>query len=175
MRKNDIIYHYAGAVATRLTKSPRRMPLLNRPCLIEASEICLTFGQRQVLQHVSVKVHEGEVVTLIGPNGAGKTTLVRIMLGLLKPQTGRVQRREGLRIGYMPQKLHIEPTLPITVRRFLELALPIFGTTKSTILCILNYSFVGIGFLGSILYFFIASVATFDAIFCSFTKVLNVE
>ncbi len=52
---------------------------------------------------------------------------------------------------------------------------PILGTTKSTILAILNYSFVGIGFLGSMLYFFIASVATFDAIFCSFTKVLNVE
>jgi len=122
MRKNDIIYHYAGAVATTLSKSPQRIPRLNRPCLIEASDICLTFGQRQVLQHVSVKVHESEVVTLIGPNGAGKTTLVRIMLGLLKPQTGRVQRRDGLRIGYMPQKLHIEPTLPITVRRFLELA-----------------------------------------------------
>ncbi len=122
MRKNDTIYHYAGTVATTLCKSPERITRLNRTCLIEASDISVTFGQRPVLQHVSVKVHEGEVVTLIGPNGAGKTTLVRIMLGLVKPQSGHVQRRDGLRIGYMPQKLHIEPTLPITVRRFLELA-----------------------------------------------------
>jgi zinc transport system ATP-binding protein len=122
MSKNDIIYHYAGSVATSVTRTPERIARLNRPCLIAATDNSVTFGKRQVLERVSVKVHEGEVVTLIGPNGAGKTTLVRIMLGLLKPQNGCVQRRDGLRIGYMPQKLHIEPTLPITVRRFLELA-----------------------------------------------------
>ncbi len=122
MSENDIIYHYAGSKASARIRTPERITRLNRPCLIEAADICVAFGKRQVLEHVSVKVHESEVVTLIGPNGAGKTTLVRIMLGLVKPQSGRVQRREGLRIGYMPQKLHIEPTLPITVRRFLELA-----------------------------------------------------
>jgi zinc transport system ATP-binding protein len=122
MSENDIIYHYAGSEASARIRTPERITRLNRPCLIEAADICVTFGKRQVLERVSVKVHESEVVTLIGPNGAGKTTLVRIMLGLVKPQSGRVQRREGLRIGYMPQKLHIEPTLPITVRRFLELA-----------------------------------------------------
>ncbi len=122
MSENDIIYHYAGSKASARIRTPERITRLNRPCLIEAADICVAFGRRQVLEHVSVKVHESEVVTLIGPNGAGKTTLVRIMLGLVKPQSGRVQRREGLRIGYMPQKLHIEPTLPITVRRFLELA-----------------------------------------------------
>lgn len=95
---------------------------MNKPCLIEAADISMKFGDRRVLEHVSLKVHEGQVVTLIGPNGAGKTTLVRIILGLLKPQSGTVGKRDGLRIGYMPQKLHIEPTLPITVRRFLELA-----------------------------------------------------
>lgn len=63
-------------------------------------------------------------MTLIGPNGAGKTTLVRIVLGLLQPHTGTLYRAPGLRIGYMPQKLFIEPTLPLTVRRFLQLAAP---------------------------------------------------
>ena len=95
---------------------------MNKPCLIEAADISIKFGDRRVLEHVSLKVHEGQVVTLIGPNGAGKTTLVRIILGLLRPHSGTVRKREGLRIGYMPQKLHIEPTMPITVRRFLELA-----------------------------------------------------
>ena len=122
MSKNDIIYHYSGAVASTLRRTPERITRLNKPCLIEAAEVSVTFGSRAVLEHVSLKVHEGEVVTLIGPNGAGKTTLVRVMLGLLKPHAGSVRKQDGLRIGYMPQKLHIEPTMPITVRRFLELA-----------------------------------------------------
>ena len=91
-------------------------------CLVKAKEISIQFGDRQVLQQVSLTVKQGQVVTLIGPNGAGKTTLVRIILGLLAPQSGSIEKPKNLRIGYMPQKLHIEPTMPITVRRFLELA-----------------------------------------------------
>lgn len=91
-------------------------------CLVKAKDISIQFGDRQVLQQVSLTVRQGQVVTLIGPNGAGKTTLVRIILGLLAPQSGSIEKPKNLRIGYMPQKLHIEPTMPITVRRFLELA-----------------------------------------------------
>ncbi|MDX1491377.1 MAG: zinc ABC transporter ATP-binding protein ZnuC [Pseudohongiellaceae bacterium] len=90
--------------------------------LINAQDISIQFADRQVLQKVSLTVNKGQVVTLIGPNGAGKTTLVRIVLGLLKPQSGTVLKPKGLRIGYMPQRLHVEPTLPITVKRFLQLA-----------------------------------------------------
>src|SRR5690606_39807217 len=64
----------------------------------------------------------GEIVTLIGPNGAGKTSLVRIVLGLLKADSGDIQRQPRLRIGYMPQKMQIDATLPLTVLRFLLLA-----------------------------------------------------
>jgi zinc transport system ATP-binding protein len=90
--------------------------------LVKATNICMQFGDRQVLQDVSIAVGQGQVLTLIGPNGAGKTTLVRIVLGLLKPHSGTVLRQADLRIGYMPQKLHVEPTMPITVQRFLKLA-----------------------------------------------------
>ncbi|HJO10999.1 MAG TPA: zinc ABC transporter ATP-binding protein ZnuC, partial [Gammaproteobacteria bacterium] len=62
------------------------------------------------------------IVTLIGPNGAGKTTMIRIVLGLLQPDSGTIKRQASLSIGYMPQQLHIEPTLPLTVLRFLQLA-----------------------------------------------------
>jgi len=60
-------------------------------------------------------------VTLIGPNGSGKTTLLRALLGAVKPATGRILRAAGLVVGYVPQRLAIDPTLPLTVGRFLDL------------------------------------------------------
>jgi zinc transport system ATP-binding protein len=90
--------------------------------LLSANSIYKKFGDRKVLQDISLSVSKGQIVTLIGPNGAGKTTLVRILLGLLKPDSGELSSIESLRIGYMPQKVHIEATLPLTVQRFLQLA-----------------------------------------------------
>jgi zinc transport system ATP-binding protein len=90
--------------------------------LLELTDVNLIRGQWQLLQQVSLKVGRGEILTIIGPNGAGKTTLVRVALGLLPPTAGRVQRRPGIGIGYMPQRLHIDPTFPLTVKRFLSMA-----------------------------------------------------
>ena len=92
--------------------------------LISVSGIGLAFEGRAVLSGVDLAVRPGEIVTLIGPNGSGKTTLVRVLLGLLKPATGSVVRRPGLRIGYIPQHLHVDDTLPLTVGRFLRLCAP---------------------------------------------------
>lgn len=97
---------------------------MDKDTLIKANHIGVRFADRHVLQDVTLELQEGQLMTLIGPNGAGKTTLVRIVLGLLQPHTGTLYRAPGLRIGYMPQKLFIEPTLPLTVRRFLQLAAP---------------------------------------------------
>jgi zinc transport system ATP-binding protein len=94
----------------------------NASPLLTLQAISHGFGGEDVLQHVDLTVASGEIVTLIGPNGAGKTTLVRIALGLLAPRDGTVARRPGLTIGYMPQRFHIDPALPLTVRRFLSLA-----------------------------------------------------
>ncbi len=89
--------------------------------LLDAREISIRLQGRQVLDGVSLTVRRGDIVTLIGPNGAGKTTLVRVILGLLKPQSGQVSLRPGIRIGYMPQRLAISENMPLTVRRFLQL------------------------------------------------------
>ncbi len=89
--------------------------------LIEATGITVARHGKEILTEAGARVRAGEIVTLIGPNGAGKTTIVRVVLGLLKPDRGTVRRREGLVIGYMPQRLHIDPTLPLTVGRFLAL------------------------------------------------------
>jgi len=61
-------------------------------------------------------------MTLIGPNGAGKSTLVKVVLGLLTPQQGSIQYSPQVRIGYMPQRVQIDPILPLTVKRFLLLS-----------------------------------------------------
>ncbi len=61
-------------------------------------------------------------MSLIGPNGAGKTTLVRILLGLLETDGGTISRMDGLRIGYMPQRVGLDKTMPLSVLRFLQLA-----------------------------------------------------
>lgn len=90
--------------------------------LIAARSINKRFGDRDVLQNISLDLKPGKVVTLIGPNGAGKTSLVRILLGLLDADSGEVLRAPDLRIGYMPQKVALEHTLPITVNRFLSLS-----------------------------------------------------
>ncbi len=92
-----------------------------RPILAEAQGVTVHYGERMVLDHVDLAVHEREIVTLIGPNGAGKSTLVKVMLGLQPPNHGKIRTRPGIRIGYVPQKLSIDPVLPLTVRRFLTL------------------------------------------------------
>jgi len=89
--------------------------------LIRLHGVGVSYAGQAVLQNVDLTIAPGEIVTLIGPNGAGKTTLVRSVLGLLKPDTGSVWRQPKLSIGYMPQKLHVDPTLPLTVFRFLRL------------------------------------------------------
>ncbi|MBE0500301.1 MAG: zinc ABC transporter ATP-binding protein ZnuC [Desulfuromonadales bacterium] len=89
--------------------------------LLELTAITLIRGRRHLLQDIDLQLARGEIVTLIGPNGAGKTTLLRVALGLLAPTSGEVQRKAGVRIGYMPQQLQIDPTFPLTVKRFLAM------------------------------------------------------
>ncbi|MDH0749347.1 zinc ABC transporter ATP-binding protein ZnuC [Pseudomonas sp. GD03842] len=89
--------------------------------LIRLKGVSVTRTGQNVLDNIQLSVRPGEIVTLIGPNGAGKTTLVKAVLGLLKPDAGDVWRKPRLRVGYMPQKLHVDATLPLSVLRFLRL------------------------------------------------------
>ncbi|WP_425100182.1 ATP-binding cassette domain-containing protein [Tropicibacter sp. S64] len=89
--------------------------------LVSARNIRAAYGGHTVLHDVSLDLQPGEIVTIVGPNGSGKTTLLRTLIGATRPVSGSITRKPGLRIGYVPQKLHIDPTLPITVARFLRL------------------------------------------------------
>ncbi len=99
--------------------------------LIAADHICVRFDSNEVLHDVSLQIGAGEIVTILGPNGSGKSTLLRALLGILPVAKGRILRQAGLRIGYVPQRLMIDRTMPITVRRFLSLPLRV-GDTEAT-------------------------------------------
>ena len=89
--------------------------------LITIDDLSVAYGANTVLRGVRFAVEHGEIITIVGPNGSGKTTLLRAIIGAVAPSRGKIQRRAGLRIGYVPQRLHIDATLPITVERFLRL------------------------------------------------------
>ncbi|MEC9311631.1 MAG: ATP-binding cassette domain-containing protein, partial [Pseudomonadota bacterium] len=89
--------------------------------LVSLKGLSVQYGGNTVLSDVNLNIEAGEILTIVGPNGSGKSTLLRSIIGALKPSQGSITRAPGLRIGYVPQKLHIDPTLPLTVRRFLSL------------------------------------------------------
>jgi zinc transport system ATP-binding protein len=94
---------------------------MNKP-LISLKSVSKLFFEKSILQNISMTVNRGEITTIIGPNGAGKSSLIRLILGLSTPNNGLISRADDLVIGYMPQKIHVDPTLPISTFRFLQLA-----------------------------------------------------
>ena len=89
--------------------------------LIELGNVAVTLGGHAVLRDIDMTVRRGEIVTVVGPNGSGKTTLMRLIIGALAPSAGRITRAAGLRLAYVPQRLAIDPSLPITAGRFMNL------------------------------------------------------
>ncbi|MFM1863206.1 MAG: zinc import ATP-binding protein [Pseudomonadota bacterium] len=93
--------------------------------LLSVRDLSVRLGGRVVLEGVDLRVEPGEIVTIVGPNGSGKSTLLRAILGAVPHQRGEVRLRPGLGVGYVPQSLAIDPTLPMTAARFLSLPRPV--------------------------------------------------
>ncbi len=89
--------------------------------LLGISGLGVSRSGRWLVRGVNLTVHRGEIVTLIGPNGGGKTTTVRALLGIIPMTEGRLQRASDVRIGYVPQHINIDATLPLSVSRFMTL------------------------------------------------------
>jgi zinc transport system ATP-binding protein len=89
--------------------------------LIDVRDMSIRLGRKIILSHVDLRIDRGEIVTIVGPNGSGKSSLLRAILGALRPAEGTIRLKPALRIGYVPQKLHIDQTLPMSVLRFLNL------------------------------------------------------
>lgn len=104
--------------------------------LIRATDLSVSHpgAERAVLSHIDMRVDPSEIVTVVGPNGSGKSTLVRALLGQVALSSGRVDRAPGLRIGYVPQRVHIESAMPMTVRRFLSLPLRVTDAQATDVL-----------------------------------------
>jgi zinc/manganese transport system ATP-binding protein len=100
-----------------------------RADLLSVENVSVRLGGRKVLSDVSFRLGSGELAGLIGANGAGKTTLMRVVLGLLAPETGQVlvagkarPRRQRL-VGYLPQQTNLDPDLPLRARDLVALGL----------------------------------------------------
>ena len=93
----------------------------NATALIALRNAGILRQSRWLVRGIDLDIFPGEIVTLIGPNGSGKSTTARLALGTLKPDEGRAERARGLTVGYVPQRLAIDWTLPLTVNRFMTL------------------------------------------------------
>lgn len=103
--------------------------------LIRADRVSVAYGAGPpVLRGIDFAIRPGEIVTVVGPNGSGKSTFLRAVLGMIAPSEGKVWRAPGLRVGYVPQRLHLDPNLPLTVTRFLRLLQPLRATEVAALL-----------------------------------------
>lgn len=89
--------------------------------LVSVNDLSVRVGSQEILKQVDIEIERGEIVTIVGPNGSGKTTLLRVIIGALFPSSGKITRQAQLKVGYVPQRLHIDATLPMTVARFMSI------------------------------------------------------
>lgn len=86
--------------------SPAKTPAgIRAEPLVSLEDVGILRNGRWLVRGIDFSVSRGEIVTLIGPNGSGKSTSAKAAIGVLKPDEGRVERKPGLKVGYVPQKL----------------------------------------------------------------------
>lgn len=95
--------------------------MLNTKPLITLNNICVNFPQKNALKDITFSIFPQSIITLVGPNGGGKTTLLKVLLKLQPPTSGEIIYHQNLKIGYVPQKIYIDPNFPLTVKKFLSL------------------------------------------------------
>jgi len=113
--------------------------------LIDASHIGYEVNGRQILHDISFTLEPDQITTIIGPNGAGKSSLVNIVIGLNRVFSGRITRKPGLSMSYLPQNSKMNPLVPMTVRRLMSLTRKVSerdllqALTKTSVASLLNH------------------------------------
>jgi len=87
--------------------------------LISAKNVSVLKNQKSILENIDIQINKKDFITIVGPNGAGKTMLLKCLMGFYKPTSGMIERKEKLKIGYMPQSINVINTMPITVKDFI--------------------------------------------------------
>ncbi len=103
--------------------TPNTLNILNskKASIVELQDVTFGYTDQVVLKNVNLTIEEGECLCIVGPNGGGKTTLLKLILGLLQPQTGQVRvfgkfPKESLsKVSYMSQLVQVDPLFPIRV------------------------------------------------------------
>ncbi len=106
-------------------KSSSNLALVPSDTLVEVKGAGLSRGGRWLVREIDLSIKRGEIVTLIGPNGSGKSTTAKMALGTLEPDEGTSFRAPNLTVGYVPQSLNIDWTVPLRVERFMRLTAPL--------------------------------------------------
>ena len=102
--------------------------------LLTVSDLSVNLAGTTVLHDIDLTIDRGEIVTIVGPNGSGKSTLLRAIVGAINASSGDITHAAKLAIGYVPQHLKIDPTFPVTVRRFLNLPKPVSDSDAGEVL-----------------------------------------
>lgn len=96
--------------------------------LVSLNNAGILRDNKWLVRGVGLSIAPGEIVTLIGPNGSGKSTTAKMILDVLQPDEGSKTSRDDLRVGYVPQRIEIDWTLPLQVERFMSITTRLTAT-----------------------------------------------
>lgn len=97
--------------------------------IIEIDKVSFSYHKEEAVKNASLTIQKGDYAGIVGPNGGGKSTLIKLMLGLLKPESGRIKLfgedvdkfKDWFKIGYIPQRTYIEINIPLTVAEMVKM------------------------------------------------------
>lgn len=105
--------------------------------IVEFQKVDFSYNKkREVLKEINLKVTSGDFMIILGPNGGGKSTFLKLLVGLLKPDSGMIRlfdaplKSQRHRIGYLPQHTNVNPDFPITVQEVVLMGLLRNGKRK---------------------------------------------